>query len=148
MSQPDDLDALLASLLAAPAPAPQPDAQPAPVVATATLLPPELPADAAAVQAALRSWLEDGAPGGTWQVPEMGPPAAVTEPPESEVLLELAAARAWRDGDQEAFDKALAGLPIDSADHHRRMAGVCDLIRTRQAEPERLRMADVQRREK
>jgi hypothetical protein len=131
---PDDLDTLLQSLLAAPAPAPEPEAEakPALVVATATLLPPELPADAAAVRAALRAWLDAGAPGGTWQAPELGPPAAVAEPLEPEFLLELAAARAWRDGDQEAFDRALERLPADLADHHRRMAAVVDMIKTRQ----------------
>lgn len=127
MSQaaPDDLDALLASLLA-------PVTEPAPVVAA--LLPPGLPADAEVVQAALRAWLDDGAPGGTWQAPELGPPAAVAEPLEPEILLELAAARAWRDGDQEGFERALSRLPAESVDHHRRMVGVCDLIKTRQAE--------------
>lgn len=135
MIQPDDLDALLASLLVAPAtasePEPEAEVKPAPVVVTATLPLPELPADAAAVLAALRAWLDAGAPGGTWQAPELSSPTHMTEPLDPETLLELAAARAWQAGDQEGFDKALARLPADRAAHHRRMAAVCERSRLR-----------------
>lgn len=132
MSQPDDLDALLQSLLSDPAPAPEPAPEVAPAPEASALLPPALSVDAEAVQAALRAWLDDGAPGGIWQVPELGPHASRAEPLEPEILLELTAARAWKAGDQEAFDKALARLPEDRAEHHRRMAQVCDLIKTKQ----------------
>lgn len=127
---PDDLDALLVSLLVAPASASEPEVAPAPAVAV--LLPPALSVDAESVQAALRAWLDDGAPGGIWQVPELGPHASQAEPLEPEILLELAAARAWQVRDQEAFDRALARLPAGRAEHHRRMAGVCDFIKTKQ----------------
>lgn len=131
---PDDLDALLASLLATPAPAPEPEpvAEPAPVVTTAALPLPELPAEAAAIQAALRAWLDKAAPGDFFNPPELEPPAPKAEQLDPETLLELAAALAWQADDKEAFNKALARLPADLAQHHRRVAGVCDLIKTRQ----------------
>jgi hypothetical protein len=132
MSQaaPDDLDALLASLLApAPASEPEPVAEPAPVAAT---LLPELPAEAAAIQAGLRAWLHKAAPGDIFNPSALDPPTPEAESLEPEILLELAAARAWRAGDQEAFDRALARLSAGSAQHHRRMAAVVDMIRTKQ----------------
>lgn len=95
---PDDLDALLLSLLAPAEQAPEPvaEAASAPVVAT-------------------------------------------PEPPELDLAAEMAAAQAWRDGRTEAFQQALARLPEDRADHHRRMASVCNLIKSRQAERARLK---------
>lgn len=136
MSQPDDLDALLASLLIAPAPTPEPEAEPeaeatpAPVVATLAL--PELPAEAVAAVVTLRTWLDVAEPGAVLEPVVFDPPAPEPEQLDPETLLELAAARAWRSGDQKAFDKALTRLPADRADHHRRMAAVCDLISSRQ----------------
>lgn len=132
---PDDLDALLLSLLAPAAPAPEPVAEAAPAsVEAAPPGMPELPPDAAAVQAALRAWLDSAQPGEVFNPSELGLAAPVTEPLEPEILLELVAARAWRAGDQEGFERALSRLPAESVEHHRRMAGVCDLIKTRQAE--------------
>ena len=133
MSQaaPDDLDALLLSLLSAPAPIPEPvpEAEPSPVVVTATL--PELPAEAFAAVAALRTWLDVAEPGAVLDPVVFDPPAQAPEQLDPETLLELAAARAWRSGDHEAFDRALARLPTDRAQHHRRMAEVCERSRLR-----------------
>ncbi len=143
MSQPDDLDALLASLLIAPASSPEPEgkpvveATPALVVAMATLPLPELPAEAVAAVAALRTWLDVAEPGAVFEPAVFDPPAPESEQLDPETLLELAAARAWRSGDHEAFDKALARLPADRAQYHRRMAEVCERSRLR-SEAQRL----------
>lgn len=141
---PDDLDSLLLSLLAPAAPAPEPVAEVAPAPVEAAPLP-ELPADAAAIQAELRAWLDKAAPGDIFNPPALAPPTPEAESLEPEIPLELAAARAWQAGDQEAFEKALARLPAASAQHHRRMAGVCDLIRSRQQERARLKGEDRDR---
>lgn len=139
MSQPDDLDALLASLLVAPlsAPEPEPEAERAPVVVAATLPLLELPAEAVTTVAALRSWLDVAEPGTAWEPVVFDPPAPEPEQLDPETLLELAAARAWRSGDHEAFDRALARLPVDRAQHHRRMAEVCERSKLR-SEAQRL----------
>lgn len=127
MSQvPDDLDALLASLLVT---VPDPVAESAPLVGQPL---PELSAEDVRVFVDLRAWLDNGAPGGTWQPPRLDSSTPEAEVLEPEILLELAAARAWRSGDLDAFDKALSRLPEDRAAHHRRMARACDLIRARQ----------------
>jgi hypothetical protein len=78
-------------------------------------------------------------------VPVLEPEVATTEQPDPETLLEMEAARAWQAGDQVAFDKALARLPVDRAEHHRRMASVCDLIKSRQSERARLKGDDRDR---
>lgn len=141
MSPPDDLDALLASLLvvpvAVPEPEPEVDVTRAPVVAMATLPLPELPADAVAAVTALRTWLDLAEPGAVFEPAVFHPPAPEPEQLDPETLLELAAARAWRSGDHEAFDRALARLPADRAQHHRRMAAVCERSRLR-SEAQRL----------
>lgn len=141
MSQtaPDDLDALLASLLTGT----EQDAEPTPDVVALPL--PKLSAEEARVFVSLREWLDEGAPGGTWQPPQLDPPTPEPEALEPEILLELAAAQAWRAGDEVAFELALAKLPADRSEHHRRMAGVCDLIKARQAERARLKGEDRDR---
>lgn len=127
MSQgPDDLDALLASLLIT---VPDQVAESAPLVGQPL---PELPAQDVKVFVNLRAWLDDGAPGGTWQPLRLDSPIPEAEALEPEILLELAVARAWRAGDLDSFEIALSHLPADRAAHHRRMAVVCDLIRARQ----------------
>jgi hypothetical protein len=129
MSQSDDLDALLASLLVAPEPDLEAKPALAPVVAQATLPLPELPAEAVAVVAAMRAWLDVAEPGEVFEPVAFAPPSPRPEQLDPETLLELAAARAWHSGDQDAFDKALARLPSDRAEHHRGMASVCERIR-------------------
>lgn len=128
----DGLDALLASLLDAAEPPPQ-----------ARILP-ERQADLAPV----RAWLSKHHPGvpiyTAWQAqPDPGYEIHQTAPEreqlEPEITIELAAAQAWRDGDQVAFEKALAHLPADSADHHRRMAATCEMIKMRQEARARLK---------
>lgn len=135
MNQPDDLDALLASLLVAPVSAPEPEPEVevtlAPVVVPVTLPLPELPAEAVAAVTALRTWLDLAEPGAVFEPTVFDPPASEPEQLDPETLLELAAVRAWRTGDHEAFDRALARLPADRAQHHRRMAAVCERSRLR-----------------
>lgn len=139
MSQPDDLDALLASLLIAPASSleaePKAEDTSAPVVATLPL--PELPAEAVAAVVALRTWMDVAEPGAVLEPGIFEPPVPEPEQLDPETLLELAAARAWRSGDHEAFDRALARLPAERAQHHRRMAEVCERSRLR-SEAQRL----------
>lgn len=126
---PDDLDALLASLLSA---------EPAPVQAVPAS--PVISPERAENLVHLRAWLLERYPYAKvdpdWQ-PKRDPGYELPEPLqgeqiEPELLAELVAARAWRDGDLAAFDSALARLPADRAAHHRRMAVVSDLIKARQ----------------
>jgi len=135
MSQPDDLDSLLASLLNASAPASEPEleAKPAlaPVVAQATLPLPELPPEAVAVVVALRAWLDVAEPGAVWEPVAFDPSSPQPEQLDPETLLELAAARAWHSGDQDTFDRALARLPSDRAEQHRQLAALCERSRLR-----------------
>lgn len=123
----DDLDALLASLMVGPES--EPVVELAPVVA---LLPHELSIEAIKIMERTRAWLDVAEPGATLQPIVLDPPAREHESLEPEILLELVAARAWRHGDLAAFHAALARLPADRAEHHRRMASMCDLIKARQ----------------
>lgn len=131
--QDDGLDALLASLLSDSAPAAEPEPVAGPVIS------PERQADLARVHA----WVLERCPWATvvpgWQ-PQPDPGYEIHEPvqPECEqldpeALLEVAASRAWYSGDQEAFEKALARLPVDRAAMHRRLAGICEMARLRRS---------------
>jgi hypothetical protein len=90
-----------------------------------------LPPETVAVVAALRSRLDVAEPGTVLEPVVFDPQAPDLEILDPETLLELAASRAWHSGDQDAFDKALARLPIDSAEQHRRLAGLCERSRLR-----------------
>lgn len=123
---PDDLDSLLASLLSVPVPV----AAPAPVP-VANALPTLTPAAVRVIEQ-FRGWLDSAEPAEIWKpVAEADGPEASAEPLDADTLLELAAARAWRSGDHEAFEKALVRLPADRAEHHRRVAAACERSRMR-----------------
>lgn len=141
MSQaaPDDLDALLSALMAGSAPVAElvSVAESAPVVAA--LPPPELRPATAKVLDQFRAWLDAAEPGATWQPVELDPPMPEAEPLDTETLLELAVARAWQAEDLADFEEALGRLPVERANHHRRMASVCEMMRMRQEARARLK---------
>jgi len=131
MSQtaPDDLDALLASLMHA-----APSAEP---VSAMPVISPERAASLEHLRAWLVKHLSNAQRDPNWQPePDPGYEVAALEPVQPidpEIVAELAAARARYDGDPIAFDAALARLPSHRAEHHRRMAAVCDLMKVPQA---------------